>query len=412
MRYIEPMDPTMKSAVHTQSPPFKRRIHESTLRSILSFGPQAPALELKSLNVLIGSNGSGKSNLIECLALLRAAPSKLGEPIRDGGGMMEWVYKGKNSGPTRLEVVIDTGSRLPLRHSLELGLEQARFVVVSEVAAFCKALPGKKKPYFFYEYENGTAILNKFDRPKERHLETKFVGDQQSILNVLKDPISYPELSYLAKAYTDQIRIYREWSMGRYGSHRMPQPADMSGDFLDEDFRNLGMVINQLEQDHPDTVSRMVEVLQTLYPSISGIGVQIVGGTQQVYLREDKMKIPATRLSDGTLRFLCLLTILLHPKPPQLICLEEPELGLHPDVIGTLAELLVEASERTQLIVTTHSVRLIDGLTEHPESVVVCEKDEDGTRMKRLSANDLEPWLAEYRLGKLWTRGDLGGNRW
>jgi predicted ATPase len=326
--------------------------------------------------------------------------------------MMEWVYKGNNSGPTRLEVVANTGSRLPLRHSLELGLEQARFVVVSEAVAFSQKLEGKRKPYFFYEYENGTATLNKFDRPNERHLETKFVGDQQSILNALKDPISYPELSYLSKAYTDQIRIYREWSMGRYSAPRLPQPADFSGEFLDEDFRNLGMVINQLEQDHPDISQRMVEVLQTLYPSITGIGVQIVGGTQQVYLREGKIKIPATRLSDGTLRFLCLLTILLHPIPPKLVCIEEPELGLHPDVIGTLAELLIEASERTQLIVTTHSVRLIDGLSDCPESVVVCEKDENGTRMERLSAKELEPWLSEYRLGKLWTRGEIGGNRW
>src|ERR1700742_3728706 len=89
---------------------------------------------------------------------------------------------------------------------------------------------------------------------------------------------------------------------------------------------------------------------------------------------------PAARLSDGTLRYLCLLTILLHPEPPPLICIEEPELGLHPDIIPKVADLLVDASHRTQLIVTTHSEALVSRLSEIPESVVVCERDDRGTR--------------------------------
>jgi predicted ATPase len=95
-----------------------------------------------------------------------------------------------------------------------------------------------------------------------------------------------------------------------------------------------------------------------------------------------------------------------------LICIEEPELGLHPDVLPTLAELMKEASERCQLIVTTHSDVLVDAMTDQPESVVVCEKGDDGTVLRRLSADDLKPWLEKYRLGELWTRGEIGGTRW
>ena len=96
--------------------------------------------------------------------------------------------------------------------------------------------------------------------------------------------------------------------------------------------------------------------------------------------------IPLIRMSDGTIRWLALLAILLNPDPPPLVCIEEPELGLHPDMIHELAKLLVDASSRMQLIVTTHSDRLIEEFTETPEVVVVCEKDNGSSTLRRLSA--------------------------
>jgi len=132
----------------------------------------------------------------------------------------------------------------------------------------------------------------------------------------------------------------------------------------------------------------------------------------QVFFSEGDFSVPATRLSDGTLRYLCLLAILCDPEPPPLICIEEPELGLHPDILPKLADLLVQASQRTQLIVTTHSDLLVDAMTEHPEAVVVCEKHDGKTEMRRLKKEDLASWLGKYRLGQLWTRGQIGGTRW
>jgi predicted ATPase len=138
----------------------------------------------------------------------------------------------------------------------------------------------------------------------------------------------------------------------------------------------------------------------------------VEGGTVQVFFSEGDFSVPATRLSDGALRYLCLLAILCDPEPPPLICIEEPELGLHPDILPKVAALLVVASQRTQLIVTTHSDILVDAMTERPEVVVVCEKHEHRTEMRRLKKEDLTKWLAKYRLGELWTRGEIGGTRW
>ena len=106
---------------------------------------------------------------------------------------------------------------------------------------------------------------------------------------------------------------------------------------------------------------------------------------------------------------MAILALLLSPKPPPLICIEEPELGLHPDAVSLLAELLVEASSRTQLIVTTHSDTLVSGLTDHADSVLVCEYL-GGTQLERVDPEKLKHWLDRYRLGDIWRIGELGGN--
>ena len=102
--------------------------------------------------------------------------------------------------------------------------------------------------------------------------------------------------------------------------------------------------------------------------------VQIDGGRARLFLEVDSFSIPATWLSDGTLKYLCLLAILLDPEPSPLVCIEEPELGMHPDLIVTIGKLLVEASERMQLIVTTHSHVLLDALQSRGDDIVVCER--------------------------------------
>ena len=100
------------------------------------------------------------------------------------------------------------------------------------------------------------------------------------------------------------------------------------------------------------------------------------------------------------------------PTPPPLVCIDEPELGLHPDLINHVADAIKFAGQRTQLIITTHSAALVDAFTSVPEVVLVCEKNNGSTSLQRLEAEQLKPWLEKYRLGKLWTSGEIGGNRW
>ena len=186
----------------------------------------------------------------------------------------------------------------------------------------------------------------------------------------------------------------------------------MRNDVLEEDFANLGLFLNRLKTRFPAAKKAILNGLKDLYDGIHDFDVLVEGGTVQVFFTEGDFVIPATRLSDGTLRYLCLLAILCDPEPPPLICIEEPELGLHPDILPKVGDLLRAASEQTQIIVTTHSDILVDTMTETPEAVVVCSKQQGQTTMERLNPDDLGEWLKKYRLGQLWTKGEIGGTRW
>ena len=170
------------------------------------------------------------------------------------------------------------------------------------------------------------------------------------------------------------------------------------------------MVLNELEhRGHGPEFNRC---LKRFFPRFERVSTRVIGGTVQFYLHESDFgsPIPATRLSDGTIRFLALLVILLSPSPPPVVCIEEPELGLHPDALFLIADLLVAASERMQLVVTTHSDALVSALTEHADSVLVCERIGGATVVRRVDAEKMQHWLDRYRLGDIWRIGELGGN--
>ncbi len=394
------------------------------LGEFLSYGPTSEAVTLGKLNVIIGPNGSGKSNLIEALSVLQATPRDLTKPVRDGGGVTEWLWKGANAkGTAHIEVTTAQSlAVLPLRYRLSFTQSGQRFELDDEsIENSAKADPDEKDVYFYYRYQHGRPTLNTQSKVEgstpqgkngyRRALKKETVSPEQSILSQKKDAELYPEMTWLGDQFA-AMKLYREWSFGRNTAPRKPQQVDLPEDFLLEDASNLGLVLNDLL--HRGCRKVILEKLALFYDGIADISTKVQGGTIQVFVHETGMDhpIPATRLSDGTLRYLCLICILCHPKPPSLVCIEEPELGIHPDILPKIGEMLIEASERTQLIVTTHSDALVSALNNQPEDVVVCEKEADGTHLRRLEPEKLKTWLKDYSLGEVWRMGEIGGNRW
>ncbi|MDE0446820.1 MAG: AAA family ATPase [Spirochaetaceae bacterium] len=377
-----------------------RRLRVSGL---LSFGPKGIDLPLKPLNVLIGPNGSGKSNLLEILALLRATPRGLLDPVRRSG-VGEWFWKGRESS---LDAAVDAvihfpvGTVVELRHILKLTRRSHRFEVTEE-----RIERSADGDHSYYCFQNGDAVLN--DEPEQgRHLDSP--NREESILAQLYAPGRYPHLQYLQASYR-RIRLHRRWDFGPASSLRDRQSADGPSDMLLDGGDNLALVLSGIKGD---TRRRLLHALRDVYDGVIDYRCQVDGGYVSLFIEEQgDREIAASRLSDGTLRYMSLLAILLDPNPPLLVAIEEPELGLHPDIIPTVAELLLDASRRMQLVVTTHSRSLIDSLSDHPSSVVVCEQEDGESRFERLDGDRLKVWLDEFSLGKVWSMGELGGNRW
>jgi predicted ATPase len=384
----------------------KKLLHSIRLTNLLSYGSEGVTLELEPLNVLIGPNASGKSNLIEAISLLAAAPRDLAKPLREGGGVTEWLWKGSEGLPTAsVETVVGHPStKARLRYLLSFTASRYRPVIeIEEIESFLSNL----EP--LYSFSNGEGRLrSRFD---PQVVTVRDLSREQSIFSQRKDPANYPELTYLGDRLA-QISFFRNWRLGRDTVVREAQAADLPNDFLLESASNLGLILNDL-QNRLATKRLLMEWLRKFYAGIEDVTTKVQGNTIQIFFHEAGLQepIPASRLSDGTLHYLCLLVILLHPEPPPLICIEEPELGLHPDILPKIADLLIDASQRTQLIVTTHSETLVSRLSEIPEAVVVCERDDQGTHLRRLEPDKLRAWLDKYMLGELWRMGEIGGNR-
>jgi predicted ATPase len=194
---------------------------------------------------------------------------------------------------------------------------------------------------------------------------------------------------------------------------RVKQRGDIEDNrLLQPDAGNLAAFLYWMQQKKHEHFNRIEHTIRQVAPFFGGFRL---GPSQQ---RPDQIRLEwkeqgqegtlgPNALSDGTLRFMCLVALLLQPDLPQVILLDEPELGLHPAAITLLAEMLSAAAERTQVIVATQSVPLVNQLAA--EDLVVVERREGLSVFNRLVSKDLEPWLNDYALGELWEKNILGG---
>jgi predicted ATPase len=370
------------------------KLDSITVEGFLSF-KKLDRLELRPINVLIGANGSGKSNFIQVFRFLRAIrQGRLAEFVLRGGGANRLLYLG-----TR------TTDRLILEFIHDNGTGGYRIELVPTAADHL--LPAKEE------------VTSDGDGWVHELLAVPDTGREAAIS---VEPDSQPRssddarrLRTLARGRMDDWHVYHFHDAGQQASP-LKQTAHLNDNRqLRPEGSNLAAVLYLLKAKYPTSYRLISATVRQVAPFFEDFVVEPLRLNQQMIRLEWKHVatedyFDVSSFSDGTLRFIALATLLLQPPElrPSLILIDEPELGLHPFAVTLLASMIQSAAVDSQIIVSTQSSALVDHF--EPEDVLVSELKQDGsTTIRRLDSSELEPWLEDYSLGELWDKNQFGG---
>ncbi|ANZ36251.1 chromosome segregation protein SMC [Lentzea guizhouensis] len=338
-------------------------------------------VELGKLNVLVGANGAGKSNFIHALEMLgRIVDQRLGLFVGLNGGASALLHRGDGTAHIKLRL-----NAPPNAYEAVLVPAANDELIFEREAVEFQGL-GHDRPW--------TSGLGSGQR------ETRLAESQEPVAGYVKELLR-------------GCRVYHFHDTSRDAPVKQMVPT-ADNIKLRDDAGNLAAVLLALRNgssvEEQASYKRIVGTIRLVAPFFRDFVLERERG-DHLRLRwtqnDSDAVFSADQMSDGTLRFVCLATLLLHPWPPALVVLDEPELGLHPSAIVHLAELLRRASVHSQVIIATQSVTLMNQF--ELGDLIVVERVAGASVLTRPNADELQDWLAEYSLGELWEKNLLGG---
>ena len=364
------------------------------------------------LNVVIGPNGSGKSNLLRVLELVTVSARKeLATSILSAGGIRSILWDGQANAiefglrTTPVEAQLEA-QRCALEYRVKLvpiGKASSFYRVQSETL-FNDSLvsTGKQKdPFKFLEREKLVAKI--FDDENRALIAPEdSVLEDETLLSIAAGPFSSNPVLTLFQEQLASWTVYQYLDVSQYSSIRQPAVTRLE-ERIESDGQNLISVLHTLYTGDRDFKREINAAMKAAFGDDFEELVFPPAADQQIQLRVRwkslRREQSAADLSDGTLRFLFLLTVLAGPDPPPLVAIDEPETGLHPSMLPIVAEYAVDAARRTQIILTTHSPQFLDAFQETVPTTTVVEWAEGETKLKTISGESLDYWLKEYSLG-------------
>ena len=334
-------------------------------------------LGLKNINVLIGSNGAGKSNFISVFSLLHSIARSELDIYAQQKGINTLFYNG-----TKIT-------------------EKIYFEFVFNLKMYSLALKVTENNRLVFYKEALTDI------------ET-FESDELISINGYINS-RWERLDEIAPILENhQWRVYHFHDTGPYSKIKTEHNLSNSK-ALQQDASNLAAFLYRLQKHYPTEYKNILETIRLIAPYFKDFELEPMEYNRELIVLKWLQKgcediFNASQLSDGTLRFICLTTLLLQPAKlqPTTIIIDEPELGLHPFAITLFAEMVKKAAVNRQIILSTQSVELLNHF--EPEDVIVVDRGEDGSIFKRLNAAELSHWIEnDYTLGEMWNKNILGG---
>lgn len=345
--------------------------------------------KLGAVNVLIGANGSGKSNFVSFFSLLREmVEGRLEKAVNKAGGADVHLFLG----PKVTDKVLA---------ELKFGCNGYSFLL--EATVDNRLIFGDER----IQYEGTPGFTRDVNR-SIGHGQSESKLKEQLREGDRNRPISEHIYAAISRWVVYHFHDTSDTAaMRRTGSVR-------DNERFRPDAGNLAAFLFHLREEEKDTYSLIVDTVRLVAPFLRDFKLRPKksNGDEIIELeweqKDSDYPFHASQLSDGTLRFIALATALLQPSPPATILIDEPELGLHPQALDVLANLILQAQSRTQLIVSTQSAPLLNAF--EPNQIVVIDREEGASRFRRLETGDLAAWLAEdYTLGDLWQKNVYGG---
>lgn len=342
---------------------------------------------LKPINVVIGPNGSGKSNFVGVFSFLHAIrEGRLQDYVRKAGGAEQLLHFGSKT-TNEIEIAISFRDGVNRYHiNLKPTQDDSLFPAVEFVSFWDKRYP----------------------RPYSEGLTARADGREAGI----SDPRARKTASWVQFRLA-QWRVYHVHDTSATSPLRKTAQLNDNA-FLRADGSNLPAFLYLLQKKYPDSYSLIQRTVQRVAPFFDDFLLAPDSLNPETIRLAWKHKssdqyFGPSALSDGSLRFLTLATLFLQPPKlrPSVIVVDEPELGLHPYAIALLASLVRQASDTTQIILSTQSPLLLDHF--QPEDVLVAERIRGGTQLTRLASDPLKHWLEDYSLGQLWEKNEFGG---
>ncbi len=398
-----------------------------TIENFFGFS-EAQTIHLNpEVNVLVGINGSGKSNFIKAIRLLYESVVGMGlqklllEEWVGLDNVINFSQLRKDAMRLTYEFKDQYNEQTERSFYYEISIKKVGLLnyILSE-----KVYDNHQEIYLAIKKGNGYIKSNDF--PENRTIEItndiyfennrKVVFEPQELVAVQfakKLPFTILHIDYLFDFFVSKSVVYAYWDTTYQSPVRTARPFNVNDKLLPNG-ENLVQVLNSLQANHSLDYAKIENALKEINPNFKNIHFSLIGSLQTISLVEKDLakSVDILHISDGTLRFLLLLSILYNPERGTLVCLDEPEIGLHPDMINTIAEGIKYAAQTgTQMFIATHSPLLLNAF--ELEDILIFEKDENNKSVvKTKSEDDFADWQGEFLAGQMWLRGQLGGTRW
>jgi predicted ATPase len=390
------------------------------------FGFQDCTINLeKGENVLVGINGSGKSNFFKAIRLLQEGNNGILKNLllKDWGGLQKVGFiERQNNSIKQTDNKITVSTEFDFENN---GLQKKRFEAtpINNLLTYILSIdPLSAFNYNVFEkvianteiskrtlLENKKGTVKFFNIETNQFSETKLFTPDELALG--ESAFGLADVAFI-HFFCGEILNYSLFDTSKNSKIRSAvQPT--ADEHLEEDGANLTQLLHSLNLNDKTSFKQIVASLKKVNEKFDNIDFNLFSNNIELLLEEHEMNrsLPASNISDGTLRFLCLMAILYNPNRGNVICIDEPELGLHPDMINTLAEAIHYAAETSQIVISTHSPELLNHF--NVENIRVFEKDENNaTVVNQYEIEQFDTFMNKYMPGQLWRQGHLGGNRW